>query len=57
MAWSKENIIAILALFATCAPIAILVTTFLLRRRQRGGNTQGKVHLRDCWKRLGAESE
>ncbi|KAH7067906.1 hypothetical protein FB567DRAFT_541435 [Paraphoma chrysanthemicola] len=40
MAWSRDNIIAILALFATCAPIAILVTTFLLRRKQRGSNTQ-----------------
>jgi hypothetical protein len=48
MAWSKENIIAILALFATCAPIATLITTLLLRRRQRGGNTQGKVQLKDC---------
>lgn len=42
MAWSRDNIIAILGLFATCAPIAILVTTFLRRRRQRGGDTQGK---------------
>jgi hypothetical protein len=34
MAWSKENIIAILALIATCAPILILAVTLLLRQRR-----------------------
>jgi hypothetical protein len=42
MAWSKENIIAIFALFATCAPIFILLLTFLLRRRRRNIKEQGQ---------------
>jgi hypothetical protein len=35
MSWSRENVFALLALFATCVPIFILATTLLLRRRQR----------------------
>jgi hypothetical protein len=42
MAWSKDNIIAILALLATCAPIIILVVKFLLRRRRRNVKMRGQ---------------
>jgi hypothetical protein len=35
MTWSRENVITLLALFATCVPTFIIVTRFLLRRRQR----------------------
>jgi hypothetical protein len=48
MAWSKDNIIAVLALLATCAPIIILVVTFLLRRRRNAkmrGQSQSKPAL------------
>lgn len=46
MAWSRDNVIAILALSAICAPITTLVTAFLLRRR-RGGNAQGQAQFKD----------
>jgi hypothetical protein len=42
MTWSKDNIIAILALFATCAPIFLLIVTFLLRRRRRSLKKQSQ---------------
>jgi hypothetical protein len=35
MAWTKDNVIAILALFATCAPIIVLATSALLRSKRR----------------------
>lgn len=49
MVWSKDNIIAILALFATCAPIFILLVTMLVRRRKmqharKNGRVEVGVH-------------
>lgn len=42
MAWTKDTIIALIALFAACAPIFFLVASILIRRRHRRGETNRK---------------
>jgi hypothetical protein len=48
MAWSRDNIIAMAALIATCAPIFILLGTFFFRRRQQCDKGKGIFDPRKC---------
>ena len=42
MAWTKDTVIALIALFATCTPTFFLVASILIRRRRRSGEMNSK---------------
>jgi NADH:ubiquinone oxidoreductase subunit 3 (subunit A) len=42
MTWSKDNTISVLALFASCTPIFILIAAHLLRQRRLRAKKQRK---------------
>ncbi|KAH3978156.1 hypothetical protein HBI56_065850 [Parastagonospora nodorum] len=45
MTWSRDNVIAILALFATCTPIFVLVATALLHFRRQRAKKQAQADI------------
>ncbi|CAI9627625.1 unnamed protein product [Alternaria burnsii] len=45
MAWSKDNTISVLALFASCTPIFILLGAHLLRQRRLRAKQQPRFDV------------